>query len=294
MVATPSDAPAIPTPLRTRIGQPLAYTLIYLVLILWSGLSLFCLLWVLANSFKTNQELFANAWALPANLQWANYLKAWQKTHMDRFLLNSVAVCVGAVTLTAALAAMSSYVLARFSFIGRRPILVILLAGLAIPMQLITIPLFLLFTQWGLINSLPALTLVYVAISLPFSIFVLTGFFRTVPRELEEAAVLDGANEYQVFWQIMLPLVRPGLVTVSIFNFLNIWNEYLLALMLLNKPENMTVPMGLYFLRVTQGAASDWVSMIAGLVIVLTPTFIFFLIFQNRIAGGLTVGALKG
>ncbi len=281
-------------PARPAFGRSLAYTLIYLALIAWSGLSLFSLFWVLFSSFKTNRELFADVWALPASLQWDNYVSAWQTTHMDRFFLNSVAVSAAAVLLTAGLAAMSSYVLARFSFLGRRPILVALLAGLAIPLQLITIPLFLLFTRWRLINSLPALTLVYVAISLPFSVFVLTGFFRSLPRELEEVAVLDGANEYQIFWQVMLPLVRPGLFTVSIFNFLNIWNEYLLALMLLSKPENMTVPMGLYALRVTQGAAADWVSMIAGLVIVLTPTFLFFLVFQNRIAGGLTAGALKG
>jgi ABC-type glycerol-3-phosphate transport system permease component len=275
-------------------ARPLAYTVIYLALFAWAAISLFSLVWVVMSSFKTNRELFANVWGLPTHLELGNYLKAWRNTHMDWFFVNSVLVSTATVVLTGLLAAMSSYVLARFRFRGSRLILVGLVAGMAIPLQLITVPLFLMFTRLRLINSLPALTLIYVTISLPFSIFVLTGFFRTLPRELEEVAVLDGATEYQIFWYVMLPLVRPGLVTVSIFNFLNIWNEYLLALMLLTKPQQMTVPMGLYTLRVTQGAAADWASMIAGLVIVLVPTFLFFLVFQNRIAGGLTAGALKG
>jgi len=268
--------------------------LVYAIMIAWSLVSLFSIGWVLVSSLKTNRELFANVWALPKTPQWTNYISAWEKAHMNRFFLNSAMVSVVSVATAGVIASMASYILARFRFLGNRFILFSFIAGLAIPHQLILVPVYLMFSRLNLTNSLTALIAMYVTISLPFSIFVLTGFFRSLPQELEEAAVLDGASEYHLFWRVMFPLARPGLVTVSIFNFLLIWNEYLLALFLLTDPEKMTVPVGLYNLKVSQGYAGDWVSMFAGLTIVLLPTLIVFLILQRRIVGGLTAGALKG
>jgi ABC-type glycerol-3-phosphate transport system permease component len=279
---------------RYRIVDKLGWGLIYGVMIGWSLISLLSVGWIAMSSFKTNQELFANVWALPENLQWVNYLNAWTRSQMNRFFLNSVLVSATSVTLTSLVAAMASYILARFQFRGNRFLLILFIAGMAIPLQLILVPIFLMFNRLHFTNSLIALVAMYVTISLPFSIFVLTGFFRTLPRELEESAVLDGATEYQVFWLVMLPLAKPGLFTISIFNFLNIWNEYLFALFLLNDSAKMTVPVGIYKLRIIQGSTSDWTSMIAGLIIILVPTLIFYLIFQHRIIGGLTAGALKG
>jgi N-acetylglucosamine transport system permease protein len=276
------------------LGSRLGWTALYALLIGWSAISLVSTGWIVMSSLKDNQGLFADVWALPAVPQWINYANAWQKSHMNRYFVNSMAVCSASVAITGVVAAMASYVLARFRFRGDRLLLVLFIAGLAVPLQLILVPIYLLYNQLHLLNSLPGLTLLYVTVSLPFSIFVLTGFFRTLPRELEESAVLDGANEFQVFWSIMLPLAGPGLYTVSIFNFLNIWNEYMFALFLLSDPQKMTVPVGIYNLRNVQGAGGDWGSMIAGLIIVLVPTLIFYLIFQNRIAAGMTAGALKG
>ena len=268
--------------------------LVYAIMIAWSLVSLFCLVWIVITSLKTNRELFANVWALPKAAQWVNYISAWRKSHMSGYVLNSVVVSVVSVTLAGVVASMASYILARFRFRGNRLLLVAFIAGLAIPLQLILVPVYLMFSRLNLTNSLPALVAMYVTIHLPFSIFVLTGFFRSLPRELEEAAVLDGASEHQVFWRVMFPLVRPGLVTISIFNFLGVWNEYILALFLLSDAEKMTVPVGLYNLKTSQGYVGDWVSMFAGLIIVLLPTLIVFLILQRRIMGGMTIGALKG
>jgi len=268
--------------------------IVYVIMVAWSLVSLFCFGWILVSSLKTNQELFANVWALPRVAQWGNYLSAWRKSRMSGYILNSVIVSAFSVGLTGLIASMASYILARFRFRGNRPLLVAFIAGLAIPLQLILVPVYLMFSRLNLTNSLPALAAMYVTISLPFSIFVLTGFFRSLPRELEEAAVLDGASEHQLFWRVMLPLVRPGLVTISIFNFLSIWNEYTLALFLLSDAEKMTVPVGLYNLKTSQGYVGDWVSMFAGLVIVLLPTVLVFLVLQRRIMGGMTLGALKG
>jgi ABC-type glycerol-3-phosphate transport system permease component len=227
-------------------------------------------------------------------LHWENYATAWVSARMSKYFLNSVSVSVVGVGLTALIASMAAYILARFRFRGSGVLLGIFISGLAIPLELILVPVYLIFHALKLSNSLVALTALYAAVSLPFSIFVLTGFFRTLPRELEEAAVLDGASEYGVFWRVMMPLVRPGLITVSVFNFLFCWNEYMLALFLLSKAENMTVPVGLYNLKSVQGYRGDWVSMFAGLMIVLLPTAVIFLIAQRRIVGGLTLGALKG
>jgi ABC-type glycerol-3-phosphate transport system permease component len=277
-----------------RLPGKAAWTLIYAVMIGWALISVVNTGWIVMSSLKTNQELFANVWAPPQTPQWMNYLNAWERSHMNRYFLNSVLVSGAGVVLTAVVAAMASYILARFTFPGNRTVLLIFVAGLALPLQLIMVPVYLMFNRLHFLNSLLALTVMYVAISLPFSIFVLTGFFRTLPRELEEAAVLDGASEYQLFWLVMFPLAQPGLYTISIFNFLNLWNEYLFAIFLLNAPEKMTVPVGIYNLRNVQGATGDWGGMIAGLIIILVPTLIFYLIFQNRIVGGLTAGALKG
>ena len=148
--------------------------------------------------------------------------------------------------------AMASYILGRFKFRGGRPILVGFIAGTAIPVQLILIPLYLMYLDIHLNDTLIGLILVYTAVSLPFTILVLTGFFRSLPQELEEAAILDGASEYGVFWQVMAPLAMPGIITVSIFNFLDIWNEYMIALILIKSPEKNTIPLGLYNLKYTQ------------------------------------------
>lgn len=213
---------------------------------------------------------------------------------MGNFFANSVVVSVVTVLFIDLVASMAAYILGRFKFRGSRPILMGFILGTAIPVQMILVPIYIIFLNLKLADSLVGLVLVYTAVSLPFSIFVLTGFFRSLPKELEEAAVLDGASEYGVFWQVMLPLAMPGIITVTIFNFLGVWNEYMLALMLIKSPEKNTIPLGLYNLKWTQQYAADWTGLFAGFVIVMIPTILAFLLLQDRITRGMTVGALKG
>ena len=270
--------------------------LVYVVLAAWMAVSLFGFSWVVLTSLKTNRELFniRTIWGLPDVLQWENYVRAWTRSQMGNFFVNSVIVSVVSVLLINLVGSMAAYVLARFRFAGNRLILGAFILGSAIPLQLITVPLYLLFTDLGLRDSLVGLILVYVAVSMPFTVFVLTGFFRTLPTALEEAAVLDGASEYVVYWRVMLPLATPGLITVTIFNFLGIWNEYLLALMLIDESEKMTIPLGLYNLQVIQEYAADFTGLFAGFVIMLVPSVALFIVLQERITRGMTVGALKG
>lgn len=281
---------------RERLVSIPGNTLVYGILIIWSAISLFGFGWIVLTSLKTNQELYRirSIWGLPAVPQWVNYARAWTRSKMGNFFLNSVLVSSATVVLLDLLGSMAAYILARFRFFGNRAVLAGFILGSAIPVQLITVPLYLMFNDLGLLDNLVALTMVYIAVSLPFTVFVLTGFFKTLPTELEEAAVLDGATEYAVFWRVMLPLAAPGLITVTIFNFLGVWNEYLLALMLINETDKMTIPLGLYNLKVVQEYAADWTGLFAGFVIVLLPTVIAFIILQDRVTKGMTVGALKG
>ena len=271
-------------------------SVVYLLLSLWAAVSIFAFLWVLSTSLKTNQELYSikTIWGLPATPQWINYVNSWVRSKMGNFFLNSIVVSIASVLLIDVLSSMAAYVLGRFKFRGVRPILTSFIVGTAIPVQMIMIPLYLMYLDLKINDTLIGLILVYTAISLPFSIFVLTGFFRSLPQELEEAAILDGASEYGVFWKVMAPLAMPGIITVTIFNFLGIWNEYMLALILIKTPAKSTIPLGLYNLKWTQQYAADWTGLFAGFVIVMIPTILAFLLLQDRITRGMTVGALKG
>jgi len=280
---------------RQRLGAGPYLILIYVILGVWAAITLFGFSWIVLTSFKTNRELFGirTVWGLPDIMQWENYVRAWTRSQMGNFLFNSIWVSALSVLLIDIVGAMAAYVLARFQFVGNRLILGGFILGSAIPLQLLTVPLYLMFNDLGLRDSLFGLTLVYVAVSMPFTVFILTGFFKSIPTALEEAAVLDGAD-YSVFWRVMLPLAAPGLITVTIFNFLGVWNEYLLALMLISESDKMTIPLGLYNLQVVQQYAADFTGLFAGFVIMLLPTIAAFIFLQERITRGMTVGALKG
>ena len=189
---------------------------------------------------------------------------------------------------------MAGYVLARFTFPGNRVIFYAFMGGMLFPVMLALVPLFFLLQSFKIINSHFGLILVYIAYSLPFTIFFMTGFLKTLPTELLEAAIIDGAGHYQLFFQIVIPLSKNGLVSMGIFNFLGQWNQYILPLVLLTSSSKYVLSQGLAFLQHQQRYQSDWSGLFAAVVIVMVPTLIVYIIFQNQIQRGLTVGALKG
>lgn len=297
----------------------------YLLLTVYLVGVVFPMVWVLYTSGKSTQEFYKNPIGLPylvthpgaQNLSVLvdNYGKAWVGSHFGTYFLNSLKVVGVSLALILLLGSMAAYVLARFEFRGRGVIYTLFLAGLLIPMQLILIPLFFQFADmsaWltatfgplahafgydltvSLHDSHFGLILIYVAASLPFTVFVLTAFFRTLPNEVREAAMLDGASEYRIFFQVMMPLGRPGLVTVAIFNFLGLWNEYLFGLVFLNSDRLKTLPLGLASISMQAQYKSDFGLLFAGLVIAMLPTLIVYLFLQERLTRGITVGALKG
>jgi ABC-type glycerol-3-phosphate transport system permease component len=277
---------------RARTGKPLQYA----VLIGWSAVTLGIFAWLLLSSFKTNVEIFSSAWALPATplaAFQANFGRAWHLSRMSTYFSNSVFVTSLSVLLVVAVSAPAAYALTRFRFFGNTVLSYYFIAGMGLPLQLILIPLFVMLTRLGLANSLQGLILAYVAVSVPFTMLLLTGFFRTLPTELEDAAAIDGCSEFGVFWRIMLPLAAPGLLTAVILNFVTIWNEFLLALLIIKKDTLRTMPLGIYGLRYSMQYTANWSALFAGVVIVIVPNFLFYLLFSDRITSGITLGSGK-
>lgn len=269
-------------------------SVINISLIFWATLVILPMIWLVYSSFKTDKEIFFEPWALPGTLQWNNLERAWVAVHIGQYFVNSMRVVIPSLVLTLALSSMTAYILARFRFPGNRALFYLFMAGMLFPIFLALVPLFFLAKDLQLLNSFLGLTLVYTAYSLPFTIFFLTGFFKTLPSELHEAALIDGANEYQVFFRVMLPLAQPGLVTMAIFNFLGMWNQYILPLVLMSEREKYVLPQGLSFVLHQQYYKSDWSALFAALTIIMVPTLVVYVIFQNQIQKGVTVGALKG
>jgi N-acetylglucosamine transport system permease protein len=269
-------------------------TLLFLIVIVYSVVVLYPMIWLLYTSFKSSAELFASAWALPSILRWQNYSNAWRDAQIGDFFWNSVLVTISTVWIQLFVGAMASYAIARYRFRGSIPIYYFFLAGLMFPIFLGIVPLFFLLRNLHLLDSLLGLTLVYVASGIPFTVFVMTAFFRTIPVDLEEAGLIDGCSPYGVFYRIMLPLAKPGLITVAIFTFISIWNEYILALVLVSSSYLRTLPLGIANLMMVTHYKTDWGALFAGLVVVMLPTILAYALLQERITKGITVGALKG
>ncbi|MGW6199002.1 carbohydrate ABC transporter permease [Kribbella sp. NPDC055110] len=268
----------------------------YVVLGLWAALTIFILLWLFSGSLKNNVEIFGSPWALPkdpAGAATQNYDAAWTTGHMGLYFINSVLVTSLSVVITVAISAPAAYVLSRIPFRGSTLINYYFIAGMGLPFQLILVPLYVLLVQIGLIDTRAGLTLTYVGVSIPFTIILLTGFFRSLPSELEEAGAVDGCSELGIFWRIMMPIATPGLFTAAIFNFVMIWQEFLLAQLLLSSDGNKTLPVGLMGLRQTMQYNSNWAAMFAAVMIIVVPSFIVFVALSNRIMAGLTLGAGK-
>jgi ABC-type glycerol-3-phosphate transport system permease component len=298
---------------------------IYCLLILWLIAVVMPMVWVFTNSVRSSQEFIDNPFGPPWLIYGApepsggmatpweqvkeNYYKAWTKSQFNRFFVNSLIVTGVSLMGVLGVASMAAYVLARFRFRGNKALFLYFLSGMMIPAQLVLVPLFFQFSymsDWGSVltepfgysfklhDSLTGLITIYIALSLPFTILVLTGFFKSLPGELREAGIMDGCGEYRVFWDVMLPLAKPGLVTAAIFNFLGLWNEYLFALVFISKEANKTLPLGLASVSIQAQYKTDFGLMFAGLVIVLVPTLLVYLLLQRQLTSGITVGALKG
>jgi raffinose/stachyose/melibiose transport system permease protein len=266
--------------------------LTYAVLGFFTLLFLYPILWLLLNSFKTGPELFASPWTLPQAPSLENYLRAIQVGNIGAYFLNSVIVTLAVVAVATLLSAMAAYGLVRLRWKLSGLTLSIFLLGMMIPTHATIVPLFSLFNGMGINNSYLAVIIPHIVFALPIAILILTGFFSSIPREMEEAAVMDGCSIPKAFFRIISPMAKSSLVTVAVITFIVAWNDLLFPQIFLSDPAMMTLPVGL---TTFQGRYStDYVGMIAAVVITMIPSIIIYSVLHDKIIDGMTAGAVKG
>jgi N-acetylglucosamine transport system permease protein len=265
----------------------------HVLLSIWTIIVIVPFLWVVLSSFKTTKEILASPFSLPAHWSFDNYAHAWTDAGIRQFFLNTVIVVSAALVLVMLLGAMCAYVLARFKFPGARFIYYLMLAGLTFPIFLAIVPLFFILKNVQLINTLPGLIMVYVAFALPFTVFFLYAFFRSLPDDVYEAALIDGAGEWRAFFRIMLPMARPGMAAVAIFNFLGLWNQFLLPVALNTDQSKYVLTQGMASFASQAGYAVDFGALFAAVVITVVPVLIVYVIFQRRLEGSVSRGTFR-
>lgn len=264
----------------------------YGAMILFTVMCLYPLLWLFLASFKTNQELYTNAWGLPETWQLTNYINAIVKGGVIRYFGNSVIIAVSAVLVTVILATMASYAIARMQWKLSKVTYNVFLLGMMIPIYALIIPLFSIFKSMGLLNTYLAVIIPQVAVGFPMAVFIICGFMDSIPRELEEAAVIDGCSIYQCFSRIILPIAKSSVVTVAVVQFINVWNDLLLPRIFLTDSDMMTLPVGLTNFQSMY--STDYVGEIAAVIITIIPSIIIYVVLHKQIMEGMVAGAVKG
>lgn len=266
-------------------------------LALWAIMIVLPLAWIVLGAFKTDTEIGSSAWSWPSNWTFGAFARAWEKG-IGGFLLHTVLVLVFSVFFTMLFGSMAAYVLARYDFRGNRLLYYFFVAGAMFPVYLALVPLFFMLKNLDMLNTYQGLILVYVAYSMPFTVFFMHSFFRTLPTALHEAAMIDGCSHTRAFFQIMLPVAKPGLISVGIFNVLGQWNQYILPLTLMQKqsgtdPDRSVLTQGLVNLMLQSGYKSDMPALFAGMTLAMLPVLVVYLSFQRQVQAGLTAGTLK-
>jgi len=263
------------------------------MLTIWAVIVVVPLLWAVLSSFKTSSEIFASPFSLPAHWSFDNYVYAWNNSGIGGQFLNSVLVVGCALIIVMVLGAMCAYVLARYVFPGSKAIYYLMLAGLTFPIFLAIVPLFFILKNLGLLNTVPGLVIVYVAFALPFTVFFLFSFFKSLPNEITEAAAIDGAGEWRTFFQVMLPMAKPGLASVAIFNFLGLWNQYLIPVAINTIPSHFVLSQGLGSFASQMGYSVNFGALFAAVVITVVPVLIVYIFFQRQLQGSVSAGTMK-
>lgn len=284
--ATRQAAPS-PAPARRRRGGLAVSVMLWA----YAALAVGPVLLMVVNALRPSQEIFAAPLALPTAPSLDSFGRAWSEASFGTYFRNSVVVTVSAVALCTAVSVLAAYPLGRYAFRGSRALATYFLSGMMLPIRLAILPIFYLLASLSLVDDHLGLILVYAASGVPFSVFVLTAFFRQLPRELEEAARIDGAGEFAIFRRVMLPLIRPAVATVVVFQFVPLWNDFIFPLVLLRSEENFTIPVGLTtFFGQFQ---TDWSTLFAGLVIATVPLVALFVFATKQIVAGLVAGMGK-
>ena len=290
---------------EANTGDRLYKIFVYVILGLLAVLILIPVLWVFMASVKETVEHYGNPWALPTHLHWQNFVDAWNKADMGAYMGHSVLVTGLALAILLIVALPASYCLARFKFVSQKFLNTCFMAGLFINVNYIVVPIYLMLAdgdKWlkgilgsgFLLNNHVVVAIVYAATALPFTIYLLSSYFATLPHDFEEAAYIDGAGYWRTMLEIIFPMAKPSIITVILFNFLSFWNEYIIVKTLVTDKELWTLPAGLLNLMQAQQSAAEYGPMYAGLVLVMLPVLILYICVQKNLTKGMTVGGLKG
>ena len=287
---------------ENTVSKIIFKVIIYIALIAMTISIIVPVLWVFMASFKRNAEFIGkgtNPWALPEQLQWQNYVTAFVDAEMGEFFLNSVIVTALALILLLVIALPAAYALSRFDFKGKKILNVAFMAGLFVNINYIVVPIFLMLSGANrmlgvdfFLDNRFILALIYASSSLSFSIYLLSGYFKTLPKGFEEAAYIDGCGYFKTMVSIMIPMAKPSILTVILFQFLSFWNEYIIAFIVMN--EHNTLAVGLKNLMAVERTATNYGIMYAGLVIVMIPVLVLYICVQKQLTKGMTLGGLKG
>ncbi|CAJ1004273.1 MULTISPECIES: carbohydrate ABC transporter permease [Bacillales] len=273
--------------MTARLGQFAKY----LVLLVFSVLMLYPVFLMIASSFKSNLEILTSPLGLPASLSLENYKLVWEKVNFGAYVWNSVYVSGLSVLLILFLSSLAAFYLSRYPFRWNPYVLFFFMLGLMLPMKLAILPLYMIMLQLKLLDTLTSLVILYVAGGIPFAVFVFYGFFKTLPTELDQSARLDGCNGFQVYWKIILPLMKPPLATVGIVHLIGVWNDFFYPLIFLKSEELSTIPLGV--LTLFGEYDTEWNLLFASLTISSLPMIVAFLFASKQFIEGLTSGAIK-
>ena len=276
---------------RSIRAQRRSRVLMVLLFIFLSILTIYPLIWVATNSFKTDLQLFEHSWALPTEWHWENYATAW-KYGIARYIVNSILVTVVAVLLNISISLMAAYALSRFRFKGQTFLLFFILGGLMLAPEVSLIPLFKILSFLNLYNTYFAMILPNVAFGIPFTTFLIRAYMLGLPKDYEEAAVIDGASAFGVFWHIVIPLCRPILASAMLLDAMRVWNEFMFALTFIVDESLKTIPLGL--MSFAGALREQWTVVMAGLIISAIPMILLFLLTQKQFIRGLAAGGVKG
>ncbi|AKI97391.1 carbohydrate ABC transporter permease [Kosmotoga pacifica] len=271
----------------TKYGKIIVYTL----LLIYTLLVLVPFLMMISNSFKTMRDIYLKPFSLPTNPSLKNFVDAWNQAGIGRGYLNSIIIAGSAVVGIVIISSLFAYAISKYEFKGRRFLFIYSMLGLAFPARLAIIPIYLLLRDLHLTNSRLGLIIIYIAVNIPFSIFLLKNFIDGVPNELSEAARIDGANPLQIYRHVVLPLIKPAISIVSIVSFVNVWNDFFFPLIFINDRSKATITLAVSIFFGEY--ANRWNLLFTSLTLAVAPTIILFLIFSKQFIAGMTQGAIK-
>lgn len=274
-----------------QIGLGTERVLTYVLFVILSVIAIYPLVWVFTNSLKTDIDLFDNSWAFPSVMHWENYTRAWEYG-VAGYVLNSVIVTVVAVGINISISLMAAYGLSRFRFKGQTVLFYFIIGGLMLAPEVSLIPLFKILSSMKIYNTYWAMIWPNVAFGIPFTTFLIRSYMLGLPKEYEEAAVIDGANKFVVFLKVIIPLSRPIIASATLLDTMRVWNEFMFALTFVLDEDIKTIPLGL--MTFSGALREEWTVVMAGLIIAAVPMILLFLLTQRHFIRGLAAGGIKG